>query len=77
MFSNFKSYGILNFIWRFLCSEEENDDDDDNDGEKDDNMDTSEVAATTQRNPDDEFNFADYDNEGNHFKTMLNMSAEN
>lgn len=48
----------------FYCSDEENDDDDDEE-ENDENMDTSEAPAPRTRNPDDEFNLADYDDEGN------------
>lgn len=47
------------------CSDEENDDDDDDGEENDENMDTTEGAGPRSRNPDDEFNFADYDDEGN------------
>lgn len=49
-----------------LYSEEENDDDEDDadEQENDETMDTAEGAGSRPRNPDDEFNFADYDNEG-------------
>lgn len=50
-----------------LCSDAENEDcdnDEDEDEENDENMDTSESHEPRPRNPDDEFNFADYDNEG-------------
>lgn len=59
-------------LFRFLfCSEEENDEDNasaDNDNEE--NMDTSEPAESRTRNPNDEYNFADYDNEGT---SIINM----
>lgn len=52
-----------------MFSDEENDDDnDDDDNENDENMDTTETAEPRSRNPDDEFNFADYDDEGMHLK---------
>lgn len=48
-----------------VCSDAENEEDDnDDDEENDENMDTSEAVESRPRNPDDEFNFADYDNEG-------------
>lgn len=48
-----------------FCSDAENEEgDDDEDEENDENMDTSESVEPRSRNPDDEFNFADYDNEG-------------
>lgn len=48
-------------MYIFCRSDEEKEDDDDEDDVNDENMDTSETAAT--RNPDDEFNFDNYENE--------------
>lgn len=49
-----------------VCSDAENEDEDDdaNETENDETMDTSDAAEPRPRNPDDEYNFADYDNEG-------------
>lgn len=59
----FRYHQNCKFDAYILCnSGEENDDD--NDEENDENMDTAEPAELRPRNPDDEFNFADYDNEG-------------
>lgn len=46
-----------------FSSDAENEDDDD-DNENDVDMDTAEAAEPRPQNPDDEYNFADYDNEG-------------
>lgn len=64
--SKYRFYSVkkcLILIQFLLFSDEENDDDDD-DEENDESMDTSEQPAPKPRNPDDEFNFADYDDEG-------------
>lgn len=55
------------FCILYSDAENEEDDDDDDDADKNVNnedMDTSEAAETRPQNPDDEYNFADYDNEG-------------
>lgn len=46
-----------------FISNAENDDDDDDD-DNDETMDTTEGNQSQPRNPDDEFNFAAYDDEG-------------
>lgn len=63
--------------FHFCSDEEKEDDDDDDDGEEnDENMETAETSESRPRNPDDEYNFADYDDEGMLLNVMIwNMSS--
>lgn len=55
---------FFQFLGNFISSDAENEDDDADENENDENMDTAEADETRPQNPDDEYNFADYDNEG-------------
>lgn len=60
-------FGFFFKFGKFLfCSDAENEDDDADadETENDENMDTTEAVESRPRNPEDEYNFADYDNEG-------------
>lgn len=55
---------VFKFDNSFRSDAENEDDDDADENENGEEMDTSEAAEARPRNPDDEYNFADYDDEG-------------